>query len=369
MNLLSFTVILGLLVGAWGQVNVLRPFSCDSPEAEEAAIVAQDYLNRQHTHGYKYALNRIEDLKVITQTGGDSAYVLEVDLLETDCHVLDPTPVANCTVRPKILTAVEGDCDVVLRKVGGALTVTAFKCKTDVSTEDICLGCHTLLPLNDTAALDFVHASLKTFNNMTANATYIVLEVGRMSSQIVSGGPIYLAEYVVVEANCTGDPCVPLNDAMAARGICTARGLNTKHTVDCKMFSTLVPVVDANSTAPALPPAVHVHASSVSQTLGLRHHKLTTHHDPHLSGLLSAESAESAEVVPVAPAVASADVPVADPATAADSASASDAAQSREVPHITFKRDVSVAAIVGAPAAHTQPVALVPPCPGRVRFF
>lgn len=27
--------------------------------------------------------------------------------------------------------AVEGDCDVVLRKVGGALTVTAFKCKTE----------------------------------------------------------------------------------------------------------------------------------------------------------------------------------------------------------------------------------------------
>lgn len=27
--------------------------------------------------------------------------------------------------------AVEGDCDVVLKKVGGVLTVTAFKCKTE----------------------------------------------------------------------------------------------------------------------------------------------------------------------------------------------------------------------------------------------
>ena len=33
--------------------------------------------------------------------------------------------------------------------------------------------------------------------------------------KVVSGGSIYLAEYVVVEANCTDDPCVPLNDAMA----------------------------------------------------------------------------------------------------------------------------------------------------------
>lgn len=52
------------------------------------------------------------------------------------------------------------------------------------STEDLCLGCPTLLPLNDTTALDFVHASLATFNNMTVDVTYTVLEVGRMSSQV-----------------------------------------------------------------------------------------------------------------------------------------------------------------------------------------
>lgn len=63
MNLLSFTVVLGLLVGAWAQLHVQRPL-CDSPEAEEAALVARDYLNAQHLHGYKYVLNRIEDIKV-----------------------------------------------------------------------------------------------------------------------------------------------------------------------------------------------------------------------------------------------------------------------------------------------------------------
>lgn len=66
MNLLSIAVVLVLLVGAWAQINVLRP-QCDSPEAEEAALVAQDYLNGQHTHGYKYTLNRIEDIKVLTK--------------------------------------------------------------------------------------------------------------------------------------------------------------------------------------------------------------------------------------------------------------------------------------------------------------
>lgn len=63
MNLLSFTVVLGLLVGTWAQPIVRRPL-CDSPEAEEAALVAQDYLNAQHHHGYKYVLNQIDDIKV-----------------------------------------------------------------------------------------------------------------------------------------------------------------------------------------------------------------------------------------------------------------------------------------------------------------
>lgn len=66
MNLLGTTVVLVLLVGVWAQINVLRP-QCDSPEAEEAALVAQDYLNAQHTHGYKYALNRIEDIKIYSK--------------------------------------------------------------------------------------------------------------------------------------------------------------------------------------------------------------------------------------------------------------------------------------------------------------
>lgn len=52
------------------------------------------------------------------------------------------------------------------------------------STEDFCLGCYTLLPLNDTEALNFVHASLKTLINITAPVTYNIHEVGRVSSQV-----------------------------------------------------------------------------------------------------------------------------------------------------------------------------------------
>ncbi|KAG7269864.1 hypothetical protein CRUP_032822, partial [Coryphaenoides rupestris] len=184
MHSLSITVTLAsLLVAAWAQwlPSVSRP-PCDSPDAEAAAVVAQDYLNGQHTHGYKYVLNRIEEIKIISTPSGDATYVLEVDLLETTCHVLDPTPLANCTVRSKMLTAVEADCDVVLKKVGGVLSVTAFKCKTEESKEDLCPGCPDLLPLNHTVGLHFVHASLRTFNGRINN-TFSLMEVGRISLQ------------------------------------------------------------------------------------------------------------------------------------------------------------------------------------------
>lgn len=60
---LSYSIVLVLLAGSWAQM-VMQRTMCDSPESEEAALVALDYLNGQHTHGYKYALNRIEDVKV-----------------------------------------------------------------------------------------------------------------------------------------------------------------------------------------------------------------------------------------------------------------------------------------------------------------
>ncbi|CAL9688933.1 unnamed protein product [Knipowitschia caucasica] len=383
MQCLSFAVALGLLWGTWAQINVVHP-ECDSPEAEGAALVAQDYLNAQHSHGYKYALNRIEDIKIITKPGGD-LYVMEIELLQTDCHVFDPTPIINCTVRPKALTAVEGDCDVVLKNISGALTVTAFKCKTEESREDLCLGCPTLLPLNDTKALDFVLASLGTFNNMTENVTFSLLEVGRMSSQNVLGRPIYLAEYIVTEASCTGSVCEPLNDAMAVRGICSAKGLNSEHSIDCKMFPNLISVVD-NSTSLGTP-AVHAHSGNLSTVYGLRHHKLTALHDPFT--LLSAESAESVEVVPVAPAAASetpaaasetpaaasetpaaaSETPAAASETPASSADLTQAevatdSNSREL----FKRDLA-AVESNSSVTHDSPVLMVPVCPGRIRFF
>lgn len=70
MQLWVTMAVLGLLVmGSWAQ-GVMPTFSlppCDSPEVEAAALVAQDFLNAQHTHGYKYALNQIDKVKILSR--------------------------------------------------------------------------------------------------------------------------------------------------------------------------------------------------------------------------------------------------------------------------------------------------------------
>uniref|UniRef100_A0AAY4A7X6 Cystatin fetuin-A-type domain-containing protein n=1 Tax=Denticeps clupeoides TaxID=299321 RepID=A0AAY4A7X6_9TELE len=315
-------VVLGLLVAvAWAQKQpkgVQAP--CDSPEAEKAALFSQDFLNAQHTHGYKYTLNQIDDFKIATRPDGVETYFIELELLETKCHVLDPTPVANCTVRTKAESAVEADCDVALSNAAGVLSVVAFKCGSEIETVDGCVGCINLLPLNHTDALIVTSASLASFNNQTGNATtskFSLLEVGRLSSQVLAGGPRLFAEYAIVETNCTTDEddnCVPLNNTVAKFGFCSAGGIGSDVSVHCDIFTPMV-IFNAgiNATAPT-PVFLHqYHAASpqLSPVHGIKLHKLTAMHDPTVSNLLSAES-ESSEAMPPAAAIVKREA-VADP--------------------------------------------------------
>ncbi|KAK1786800.1 hypothetical protein P4O66_017192 [Electrophorus voltai] len=305
MKLPVILTVLGIVVlGTWAQQlpSVTLP-PCDSPEAEAAAQVALEFINGQNTHGYKYALNHIEDIRITTKADGTQTYQMEIEFLETKCHVLDPTPVPQCPVRPKTEMAVEADCDVALSKAAEVMSVVAFKCKTEAeSNEDICLGCPRLVPLNDTAANQFVVASLEVFNkNHTLNATFALFEVGRLTSQILSGGPKFKAEYAIIETNCTSSNgiCVPLKHTEARHGFCLAEGVGLMK-IDCKIFLPLAPAVDPATNATVLAPAFHAHTAGPGYTPtihALTHHKLTPLHDPTTSGLLSAESAESTEVV------------------------------------------------------------------------
>ncbi|MCJ8731967.1 hypothetical protein PDJAM_G00205540 [Pangasius djambal] len=326
MNLGVVVALLGL-VACSSCKPVVHNFTlplCDSPEAEAAAQVALDFINAQHTHGYKYTLNQIEDIKVINKVDGTHTYLLELEFLETKCHVYDPKPVPQCDIRAKIETAVEADCDVALSEAGGQFSVVAFKCKTELETVGLCAGCAFLQPLNDTDGNQLVQDSLVHFNkNHTLNAAFALLDIGRLSSQVVGIRPRLRAEYAIIETNCTtvdNDICVPLDPVVARHGFCHAESHGLDLQVDCEIFPP------DNATLPA-PPAG---PGSPSTTHGFKHHKLTSLHDPDATGLLSAES-ESAEKAPIVKRT------VVDP---------------------------QPNGVLGA-----EPVALLPRCPGKIKHF
>ncbi|XP_062849814.1 alpha-2-HS-glycoprotein 2 [Trichomycterus rosablanca] len=309
MKLRAVVVILGFLAGA--SCARLKPnvtlLPCESPEAQAASQLALDFINGQNTHGYKYALNQIEEFQLITKPDGTEVYLLELEFYETKCHVLDPTPLPQCKVRPKIETAIEADCDVALTKAGDLFLVAAFKCKTETE-KDRCVGCPRLRPLNDTNGAHLVQASLDHFNkNHSLNAAFVLLEVGRVSSQVVSGGAKYKAEYAIIETNCTSsanDICAPLNHTVARHGFCHTEGSGAYMKVGCDIFVPPPPPVDpvTNATLPA-PPTVLLHAHTggpgfTPEIHSLTHHKLTAFHDPNAISVLSeSDSFEAASIV------------------------------------------------------------------------
>ncbi|KAJ8279618.1 hypothetical protein COCON_G00066840 [Conger conger] len=292
MKCVGAVLVLGMLVGAWA-IPVPAPLihfpPCDSHDIEEAAVVAVDYINSHQEHGYKYALARIEKAKVISTPAGGDTIILELDLLESNCHVLNPTPIANCTVRPKTAMRIEGDCDVAVKKLDGVLSVLAFKCKSEPdSREDFCGGCPTLLPLNHTDGLEVVDVALEALNRQANATTYKLVEVSRLTSQVIGGGFKLETEFVTVETNLMDDTRVPFH------GFCQASTVTKPPTpsVDCSLFQ-IPPAPVAPATNDTTLPGPQVLPGP--GPLGGLHHKLIHLHDPAATGLLSV-SKESGEV-------------------------------------------------------------------------
>ncbi|NXT05805.1 FETUA protein, partial [Prunella fulvescens] len=233
------------------------PLGCDDPESEAAAEAAVNYINGHSHHGYKFALNRIEDIRVVPQGPNNDIIFLELDLLETKCPILSPTPLANCTVRSFTEHAVEGDCDVKLQKVDGTFSVLASKCHSHAdSSEDIlkvCPDCPLLASLNNTEVLETVSAALNDYNSKTTDSYLRLLEIGRAKIQY-HPGHVVATEFAVGATNCSAEEakanvgaCQLLPEDQSNFGFCTAvmvKGPSQDLQVDCQLYGHQVPAPD-----------------------------------------------------------------------------------------------------------------------------
>ncbi|NXA90267.1 FETUA protein, partial [Melanocharis versteri] len=273
------------------------PLGCDDPESEAAAEVAVNYINGHSHHGYKFALNRIEDIRVVPQGPNNAIIFLELDLLETKCPILSPTPLENCTVRSFAEHAVEGDCDVKLQKVNGTLSVLASKCHSHAdSSEDIlkvCADCPLLASLNNTEVLETVSAALNDYNSKTTDSYLRLLEIGRAKIQY-HPGHIVVAEFAVGATNCSAEEakanvgaCQLLPEDQSNFGFCTAvmvKRPSQDLQVDCQLYGHQVPAPDipllSQDTSAGLPPSA----------VGFTNHNLRlAHNNPVASESSSSE--------------------------------------------------------------------------------
>ncbi|XP_010223875.1 PREDICTED: alpha-2-HS-glycoprotein [Tinamus guttatus] len=309
------------------------PLRCDDPESEAAAEIAVNYINDHSHHGYKFALNRIENVRVLPQGPNNQLLFLELDLLETKCHVLNPVPLENCTVRPFEEHAVEGDCDVKLQNLDGKLSVLASKCHSHAdSAEDVirvCPDCPLLENLNNTEVLAGVAAALNEHNSKTPDAYLRLLEIGRARIQVTATARAILTRQQRSKANV--DACQLLPEDEANFGFCTATIATQPTTdvqVDCKLYGHQPGVTYPH-------PGQDTSAGLLPNVQGFTNHNLRlSHNNP-----VASESSSS------------------------------------EFPTLAIAAKSVAKRAVAEAAQHNKAVRPVgfapppPPCPGRIRYF
>ncbi|XP_015727420.1 alpha-2-HS-glycoprotein [Coturnix japonica] len=317
------------------------PLGCDDPESEAAAEFAVNYINGHSHHGYKFALNRIEQVRVLHQGPNNEIMFLELDLLETKCHILNPTPLANCSVRTFEEHAVEGDCDVKLQKLNGQFSVLASKCHSNAdSAEDIrevCPDCPLLANLNDTDVLTTVSNALNDYNSKNPDTYLRLLEIGRAVKQY---HPVRMVnvEFAVAATNCTSqqakdnlEACQLLPEDQSIFGFCTATTVTEPSqdlTAECQLYGHQPGVIYPHSgqdTSAGLVP---------SAGQGFINHNLNISHNN-----------------PVASESSSSEFPSLVSAKSVAKRAAAVVAQHDKVPH---------------PVGFVAPP---PPCPGKFRHF
>ncbi|XP_044290578.1 alpha-2-HS-glycoprotein [Varanus komodoensis] len=223
MRSLQALVLLGLTLGCVAHAVVLsqaRLPDCDSDEAEQAATVALYHINHNAVHGYKHALNQIDNIRVLPRRPFGELILLELKLVETECHVVSPVPAENCTVRALQSHAVEADCDVRMLRVQDDYKVTAVKCHSSPdSVEDlakICPDCPVLAPLSNPDIVATAEKALADFNAGNAPVFYKLLEISR--GMFVPMPHSIYTEFAIAATNCTFEQGLAHQDCYVQTG-------------------------------------------------------------------------------------------------------------------------------------------------------
>ncbi|KAG8136227.1 putative Antihemorrhagic factor cHLP-B protein [Naja naja] len=223
MNFLVTLVLLGQIIGCTFGTTLSQEFDCNGEEAEKLAKLAVKYINDHNLHGYKQTLNEIVEMVA----------EMTLNVLETKCHVLDPTPVENCTVRQQHEHAVEAECVVrIHRELGDK--VSGANCHSKPGSvgnvRRNCTKCPILIPLNDPHVVQSVEYVLRKHNEQLPNHVYKVLEISRGQHQY--DPEAFYVEFAIVETNCSAQEAHDDHHVCHPKAAGEAKGHSHSHLID-----------------------------------------------------------------------------------------------------------------------------------------
>ncbi|XP_035862738.1 alpha-2-HS-glycoprotein-like [Sander lucioperca] len=115
-----------LLVSA---APALELVTCSKESGAAAARLTMHRINENHGHGYKFRLQEIQGNKVETVDGGCNLE-LQLNLLETVCHVINPKHFEDCEIREEAERAVMANCTIKMSVRNTDANVTKYECDT-----------------------------------------------------------------------------------------------------------------------------------------------------------------------------------------------------------------------------------------------
>ncbi|KAM8745472.1 alpha-2-HS-glycoprotein [Acanthopagrus schlegelii] len=227
----------------------LAPIPCNDKAVEKLSRLAVTYINEDRNNGYKFALNRIANVHLHAQGPAGNVYYLDLDVLETKCHIGSPKPWKRCDVRPFMETQIAGNCNTtILHTPEGYSYLYSYECilvpDPPEKLQQTCPTCPLLLPVDSLQAVDAARLTLASYKRQSTLAAGLgVKRITRAAAQTVPVKASFV-EYTVQEcpegvtAKGTCQRLTIESDTETA-GFCAGSVLGEVHPevhVACEMF-------------------------------------------------------------------------------------------------------------------------------------
>ncbi|KAK1806110.1 hypothetical protein P4O66_012825, partial [Electrophorus voltai] len=172
----------------------LAPMPCDSKSVEKLALLAMTYINEDRQTGYKFALNRVFNAHVHPQGPAGKVYYLDLDILETKCHVLSPKSWKRCEIRPFMETQISGNCNTtILHTTEGFSYLYSYDCTLvpdpPEKLQRTCPDCPLLLALGSDRAVSAAKTTLRRYTQQSTLPMRLTLDTITRASQQVRSPP------------------------------------------------------------------------------------------------------------------------------------------------------------------------------------